>query len=150
MLRKLRILLMWLVALAVPVQGFAAASMLGCGPGHHGTTGAQAHAGPMHEHASGTSQHAHGVDLDGDSSSHHPDASAAAAHGDTPEAPAEGKSGAGSCSACASCCLAAALPATALSFEASSVADFIALSIPRSPASFFTDGPERPPRLVLA
>jgi hypothetical protein len=33
----LQIAVMWLLALAVPVQGFAAASMPGCGPSHHGT-----------------------------------------------------------------------------------------------------------------
>ena len=150
MLRKLRILLMWLIALAVPVQGFAAASMLGCGPGHQGTMTAGAHSVAPHEHRSATPQHTHDAGLEGDASDHHPDPSAAAKRGGATDAQAAGPSGAGSCSACASCCLAAALPATMLSFRADPVADFIALPMPRSLASFFTDGPERPPRPVLA
>ncbi|MEO6033557.1 MAG: hypothetical protein ABIP61_16980 [Burkholderiaceae bacterium] len=150
MLRNLRILLMCLVALAVPVQGFAAMSMSGCGPGHHGAWTTQADAGPMHEDVFGTPPHAHDAGLEVDSSGHHPDASAAAVHGDVSEAQLEGKLGAGSCSACATCCLAAALPATTLSFEAISEADFIAPLIPHSATSFFTESPERPPRPVLA
>src|SRR5436305_1132660 len=103
MLRALRITLMWLLALAIPVQGFAAASMLGCGSGHHGATGAHSHALGMHQHAIDTPQHSHGVDGDEMAhAGHHPQA--AGIQGDAHKSHAGATDSKASCSACASCC----------------------------------------------
>ena len=119
---------MWLMALAVPVQGFAAASMFDCKTGHHGAAVQHAHAGGMHAH-------------------HH---AGAAGHGDTDKSAATGQFSKASCSACASCCMSAALPATPVSFEATQAPDSFGLSAPLAVVSFISDGLERPPRSVLA
>ena len=154
MSRILRITLMWLLALAVPAQGFAAASMLGCGPGQHGAADTRSHAGPMlgapmDEHAAGMTRHSYvgGFDADKD---HDHDASGSSVHGDLLKAHAGGKFTKGSCSVCASCCMACALPTEMVSFEATPLVDFFLPLAPRSVAPFLTDGPERPPRSVLA
>jgi hypothetical protein len=141
MLLFVRIALMWLLALAVPAQGFAAASMLNCGPGHHGALKVHAHDhGPgeatqhSHDNAGHVDWHAQGFaerSTDG--------AEAPAAHGVVKV----------SCSACASCCTAAALPTAAVTFDAAPVDDFMVQLASRSIAAFLTDGPERPPRTIL-
>lgn len=50
-----RIVLTWLLAFALPVQGVVAATMQGCAPDHHGPTAATA---PDHVHSHGDT-HAH-------------------------------------------------------------------------------------------
>ena len=121
MSRALRIILMWLLTMAVSVHGVAAASMLGCA-GSHQRVAAPA---SEHSHASG---HQHG-----DS---------------THKKHTDGKA---SCSACAACCASAALPATPVVFEPTTLApDAFVLPAPQHVASFVSGGPERPPRSVLA
>jgi len=146
MWRSLRIALMWLLAFAVPAQGFAAASMFNCSPGHHGTAGKQAHAGHsgIHVHGAATPPHGH----EGHSHANGPAVSSIDADG-AAEASALGKVAKGSCSACASCCTAAALPSSGLSFEATPVHAGVAPLVPRSIAAFLTDGPDRPPRSMI-
>jgi hypothetical protein len=147
MLRVLRITLMWLLALAIPVQGFAAVSMLGCGTGHHGAAGGHSHALGMHQHAVDTPQHSHGVDSDemAHASHHQP----AGSHGDAHK-PDAGASSKASCSACAACCTSAALPATPVVFEATHGPDTFGLLAPLRVASFISGGLERPPKSFLA
>jgi len=128
MWRNLRIMLMWLLALAIPCQGFAAASMLNCGPGHHRAPSAHSHDGHAHQHAGGPAASDHQV-----------------AKGSTIH-----KAMKGSCSACSSCCTSVAIPSAAVTFEATPVNDFFDPLTPRSVASFVADGPERPPRYSLA
>ena len=123
MLRALRIMSIWLLALAIPVQGFAAASMLGCATGHRGAAGGHSHALGMHDHSG--------------------------SHGDAHKANA-GASSKASCSACAACCTSAALPATPVVFEATHMPDSFVLLAPHRVASFIGGGPERPPRSILA
>lgn len=55
---RIRLLLAWLVLAAIPLQGFAAASMLFCGmgSGHQPALQVQAQAGDHHDHA----EHGHG------------------------------------------------------------------------------------------
>ena len=127
---------MWLLSLAVPVQGFAAASMFNCGPGHAGkaSSQAQAHAAHVHGHDGAAPDH------------HHADADALADI-DAHATPAVHK---GSCSACASCCTAAGLPATIVSFEAIVVHDAVVPLAAARVAAFLTGGTERPPRPFLA
>lgn len=61
-MRALRIVVMWLIALALPVQGLAAATMLSCGGGDHQQVASHDHhdhamehggeqAAPNHDHA---------------------------------------------------------------------------------------------------
>jgi len=106
-----RIVLAWLVVVALPVQGFAAAAMLSCGPGHGRMAGA-VEAGHAH-----VSHGAHGtvepeaiaramVGRDVAIEAAAPDAS-------NPDASAHlAVAGAFKCSACAACCVATALPAS--------------------------------------
>ena len=133
MCRVLRIALMWLVALAVPLQGVAAATMLACGPDH-----APAAAAPSDPHAS---HYAHAEPaLDPSAATHH----------DT----GDSQDGAGElvvqkCSVCASCCTAAMLPMPALRIGDSGLPDFVVPGVPADAAVFLTDGPERPPRILF-
>ncbi len=102
----LRAVLIWLMALAMPVQGLAAAKMIFCGPGHHppavssvadhhqaAMSTAQDHQAAAHEHAVTDAV----ATIHGDVPHHWPD--------DSP--PKVGKTG---CSACASCCSMLAIP----------------------------------------
>jgi len=54
------------------------------------------------------------------------------------------------CSACASCCVGAALPSPVLSFDPSVSADTIVPDISQAVTVFLTGGLERPPRTILA
>ena len=149
MFRVLRIASMWLLALALPVQGFAAASM-SCGPGHGSAMGmpsAHSHVADVHEYAGGTVHHGHDAGPQADLDRH--PVSNSSDHGDVTKADATSKVAKGSCSACASCCMGAALRSATLSFQATPVADSFVSLVPRIGASFLTDGPERPPRPVL-
>ena len=99
----LRLLFAWIVMIAIPVQGFAAASMMFCGKGsaHH------AQAAAVHQHDAGTPAHDHAT--------HQPQAQAAAE-----QAPMKLSDGASAtnlahkCSACASCCHGVAIAQTPL------------------------------------
>lgn len=136
---------MWLLAVAVPAQGFAAASMFNCGPGHHGAAQMHSHddesggARTAHEHDGAAPLHSHAGEL----------AVSAADGGHGAEAPAAQKIAKGSCSACASCCTGVALPASVVTFDATPVHEFVVPLAPSSIPAFLTDGPERPPRSIL-
>lgn len=146
MLRVLRITLMWLVALAVPVQAYAAVAMFGCAPGHHGMTGTQPQAAPADDDDAVMPQHPHEGHVEASANHHHGD-SAQPDHGHKLKAHGTpGKVGKSSCTPCASCCVVAALPATPLVFQAIALVDFFVPLAPRGLASFLTEVPERPPR----
>jgi hypothetical protein len=119
----------WL-ALALPVQGFAAAQMLQCGPAH-----ARMHVAvsTVHEH---THDHAH----HGAATAHHDDtspdpSSALAKH---------------SCSACAACCVGLALPSSAPLLTTPTEAAIRDTGAGAPEPVFLTSGLERPPRPALA
>jgi hypothetical protein len=123
-----KLFLVVLLALSLPVQSFAAVSMI-CVPSHFGGDGASTQHADLDE--STHLHHMHGVTMaDG---VHHGGANHAA-----------------SCSGCASCCSGAALPVVP---TVASAADAVHLAIPFPPsvrvASFLTDGIERPPRISL-
>ncbi|MQR02217.1 hypothetical protein [Glaciimonas soli] len=135
MLRYLNIILIWLLAFALPVQGFAAASMLGCESSHHrytttvqcgdNVTGAQGnHAQPAA--VQNESKHSHqSLEKNPLNSSHHADAQ---------------------CQLCAAFCLSAAMAPPSAPDALARAAD----SIPSSTlevhfTTHFPDGIERPP-----
>ena len=138
---------MWLLVLALPLQGCAAATMAACGAAHHGAVRV-AHGG--HEHAS----HAHAADaIDASASIDH----AAAAHAVAPHDGStagshatEHAQGLGKCSACAACCTVAFLPTAVIAFNTPQAGAVLATVEPAARVGFFTDGPERPPRSFLA
>lgn len=143
---SLRSLLIWLMALALPIQAVAAASMLHCGAAHRlmqgGSLAAVAPDGHDAVHDATPHQHADssaGLDADlsaGDSS----DASLSASPlGDD-----------FTCSACANCCSAVALPSRLVRLPAPAI-EAHATALPASGlVSFVPGGIDRPPRTFLA
>lgn len=136
MTRALRSVLTWLLLVAVPLQGYAAAGMLFCGAvGEH----APAAAGVEHhlDHAA--------APLDGT----HPHEATAGASDDGATPDLHGVVH-GKCSACASCCSAAALPAAPM---ASAVVEPRAtrfIDFERADTGQGSARLERPPRPDLA
>jgi hypothetical protein len=133
-----RFLCLWLIAVALPLQGALAGSLRLCGP-LHGTVAATAATAPGHDRDAAPAVHsAHG----------HHGAAMAAAVGDAPTSP---DAGGKHCTYCGACCP-AALPPPAM---AGVPADIVPAAV--RPARgwlaalrFVTDGPERPPRSPLA
>ncbi len=144
-----RIVLAWLVVVALPVQGFAAAAMLSCGPGHGRMAGA-VEAGHAH-----VSHGAHGtVEPEAIARAMAPGAmasEAAAPDASNPDASAHlAVAGAFKCSACAACCVATALPASPVVVAALRPA---AEAIPerlQPSGDFVFERLEHPPRGLLA
>ena len=149
MKRFVRCFVMWLLVLALPVQGFAASTMLLCGAGHHGaapaTEGGHDHASHMHLGA----QHVFGA-----SASHADDhaAEATPSHEGSAFGPLAAKDAKamGKCSACAACCTVAFLPTTVIAFTAPAPSRALPVVELTTHVGFFTDGLDRPPRLFLA
>jgi hypothetical protein len=139
-----RLIVMWLIAMALPIQGVAAATMLHCGSATPAwpSTLQSAHAHHHDEAASSVPAVAHLAAHSG----HHPGAVADDASNATPSHHhAGGNSG---CSACASCCSALALPVTPVLLASQPVADTVSAAGPLPTVVFLTDGPERPPRTI--
>lgn len=125
--------MMWLLLAALPVQGWAVATLVNCGPTHPRMAAA----------AHDAAEHAH----------HHGET---ANQGEPANAQAEPDAAASlslskfKCSACASCCLGMALPSTAVTFDAAVSSDAVEPDLPQRHAVFLTAGLERPPRSHLA
>lgn len=118
--------LIWALALALPLQAMAATLMLGCGDhgGRQSTNSSAYQPTQQHEHGSGL-EHAH----------HSGDAPAQADH---------------QCSACAACCVGAALP-SAMPILPDSAGHGVHIAQPEAARPSITmAGLERPPRPVLA
>jgi hypothetical protein len=138
-MRVVRLVLIWIVAFAVPLQVAAAASMRFCADGP----------AALHARSAPPADHAHHAGPSG--SAHHADSAGHGHHGgmhDT-EASTTDDAAAGACSACAACCAPMA-PATvvAVPIQRATATPIAAPGAP-SPA-FLTDGPERPPRSLRA
>ena len=143
MWRAIRIAVLWILAAAIPAQGFAAVTVHRCAASHqrsaaqsafvHADSVAHAHA--SHHHAGATASDPH----DGDGSVK------AVKAKDSAQSLSKG-----SCSLCATCCTAAALPATIVAFDATAFVEPLSAAVVSSVAVFLTDGPERPPRFLLA
>lgn len=138
-----RFLLLCLMAIALPVQGFAAAGMKHCGPMHDRMQAAMAAQAVHHDDG-----HVHHHDADGAPQGHDGGADAA------DHAPAAEKSRAATaavkCSACAACCVALGLPASALQLPQPPAEGLQPPLVTAEAAAFLTGGLERPPRTVLA
>ena len=144
MLRMVRTLLIWLLALALPAQGVMAATMIFCGPNHDGRAPAVAaahHADAAHQ-LQDSSARAHDTMADAQAEDTASDEAAA------PDKFAQ--SAQQKCSVCASCCSAAAIHDTVpkLPVLEPVAADFAALAPTVEP--FAADGPDRPPRHIFA
>jgi hypothetical protein len=143
MFRMVRMLLIWLLAFALPAQGVIAATMVFCGPNHHDRAAAAAvgHDVDAAHQAHDLTAHSHHEAADKQAENTASDETA------TPDkfAPSDMQK----CSVCASCCSAAAIHDTVpkLPVLEPVAADFAALAPTVEP--FAADGPDRPPRHIL-
>ena len=141
-------LLIWLLVLAVPAQGAAAATMRFCGPHHHGG------AAQTHDRQSGSAERSNPHSLAQVALGHHD--MAAQADADDPASAGSAALSQGGydvkqkCSACASCCSVGAIPSPVLAVPALAVAPTVFCTVVPTVEAFAADGPERPPRIVLA
>ena len=142
----LRTVLLWLMAIALPVQGMAASAMLVCGPSHERMT--QSVGSEAHEAVHAIAHHQAAANPAGPTAdAHH------AVDTDDTGADASGKFtdlGKYKCSACAACCSMLALPAGVAWLGEPGLVN----AIPGAPAaaapSYLTEGIERPPRALFA
>ena len=139
MSRFSRIFLAWVLVALLPLQGYAAAAMISCGP-MHAQQAANAEA-LHHSHASNAAGNSHG---------HHESAGtvgAGAGH-DSPALPDLLKF---KCSACAACCTGAAAPSPSMPSVAAIKSDAVtSLFFDWSDHSIVLPGLDRPPSVPLA
>ncbi|MGB7194680.1 MAG: hypothetical protein WBD81_14595 [Collimonas pratensis] len=132
-LTRLKNLLILLLALAIPLQGYAAAAMVFCGPEKPAVTmtvGVADHAGMAHHHMDAKAQDAGQVQ--------HDDASHAGSHDKSST----------SCSSCAACCV-GVLPVNAPLAAVQPLPVIHPLLFPLSGFVGYTpENPERPPSLL--
>ena len=153
----MRSLLIWLLVLALPAQGAAVAAMVGCGPRQHAAAvvaglsaaGLHAHA-HAHSHADATGpaahrHHHHAVPATGADA-----ADASANTSPAPDGAAAVAADVHKCSACASCCSAGAILNTVPSVPMPEFATLVFADWVVSVGPFAVDGPDRPPRSILA
>lgn len=143
----IRALLIWLLVLAVPAQGAAAATMAFCGPNHHGGGAAAqmqpaAPAGLAHQDGAVAQghEHAQAAVLADEASAVSAVSAASAKVSDASKH---------KCSACASCCSIGALLSSVLAVPAPVVTPTVFSAVVPSVDTFAADGPDRPPRFVL-
>jgi len=172
--RWLQSLIVCLLALALPGQGVAAATMIHCAQAHQrlqsaaGHPDAQASAGhghaAPHTHSSHTHAAAHTRDpahthdaAQAHDAVHTHDAAQAnpADHGvssdfGSAQAEAAAEVGPYACSACASCCSGVGLSSALLQVPQPDAAATVFVTVVPAVDVFATDGPDRPPRIVLA
>jgi hypothetical protein len=152
MFRVLRTILVWVMALAMPLQGMAASAMLFCAPGHAGVLQGPGPAAAAVGGSHAAHAHHHGHDADAMDQAAPTievaaDAPCAGADGPSDPPPHHGKF---SCSACAACCSALCLP-TSFVLPTPSIPEHVAPMPTVEPvASHQPDGLDRPPRTVLA
>jgi hypothetical protein len=128
-----RTFLIWLLVLAVPAQGAAAATMAFCGPNHHGGGFARAEVGAT------VSEHTHHGDA---VSMHEFDADVSAIVKASQAAKQQ-------CSVCASCCSLGAILTTVPVVPATDSVPTVFITVVPTVDAFAADGPDRPPRNVL-
>ena len=139
----LRLLIIWLTALALPVQGLAAAAMVHCGPSHERMHAPVAQAGQEHHPLQGQPQ-AHAAEPADDLSAQgHPSHASHSSHSSQ-------QLGQHTCGSCAACCVGLALlchmPQAPQGAPAAATFAVNVLVI----ADVAQPGPDRPPRGTLA
>jgi hypothetical protein len=157
----LRLVVVWLVALALPVQGIAGVTMAHCGQSHERMEAAKGTSHHQHSaHEAGAAHHHHDAGMadtthtvDQVDQADHPDP---ADHAAAAQAKAEAQPGKFSdlgqykCSSCASCCAGFALPSTMPRVPEPLSAPAVFAEAVVTVDAFETDGPDRPPRTRLA
>jgi hypothetical protein len=150
MRKLLKPFVLWLLLIAVPFQGYAAATMMCCGSAHSKRTAHAAQASStesnMHSHLSGM-DHDHDEDTIAAGTSSATESDAGAHHHDGDSS----KRVAFKCSACASCCVGAALVQTSdYSFGVAPLNSARIAFITRHFHRFVPDTLERPPYRLIA
>lgn len=155
-----RALFIWLLVLAVPVQGLAAALMVSCGS--HQRAGAMASLLPAHMGQAATAAHrlgsAHAPGVQGDAAAapcpHQAQHAGAGGTGEaaagTADAAAPASIDGHTCSACAACCSVGAPQALALAVPAAAGPGALSAAVQAAVDRFAADGLERPPRAMSA
>jgi hypothetical protein len=137
-------LLIWLLVLAMPGQGAAAATMAFCGPKHHGGVAVGA-ADPA-----ARSDHGHGG-VDSTGADGHPRADAMASgdddRGDLAQA-SVGSADPHQCNLCGSCCSTCALMSAVPHMPAPDAASIALAAAEATVDPYAADGPDRPPRIL--
>lgn len=141
----LRLLIVWFIAIALPVQGMAGVTMAHCASSHE-RMGAEMEA-PQHRHAD------HGA---GAAHHHRADVANVATLADHDTATqAKAQSGKLSdlaqykCSSCASCCAGSALPSALPRLPELTAARAVFAEVMVTVDALASDGPDRPPRTHL-
>ena len=149
-MRWLRVLMLWMLALALPVQGMAAVAMLHCDHQAPARQAAATDVAQIEAHADHHG-HVHGLHK---GHVHDGESTGAASQGAVAQASHDAAShthAAGhSCSACAACCVALALPPAMPVLATALTAPTSATTLVAPSPSFLTAGPERPPRSLHA
>jgi hypothetical protein len=138
--RILKIFLSLLLALALPMQGYAAATMFSCGAAHaHFANASNDNLSMRHaSHEAGDVSHQHHVSM-----RHVPDSHDSSDH--------FGQHGHSSCSTCAVCCIGIALtPAAPVWHPPHDAKDSHYISLAVSFSGHVPPGIDRPPRAILA
>ena len=144
----IRSLLIWLLVLAVPAQGMAAVTMAVCGPNHAGARAAAQSPSVVSiervdqdENPASTHVHRDRTTQELEDLSASAEATSSVKVGDVSPH---------TCSACASCCSAAAILSTVLAVPAAAHASTVFSAVVPSVDTYAADGQDRPPRIVLA
>ena len=145
----LRLLIVWFIAIALPVQGIAGATMAHCGSSHERMGAATQAAQHRHaDHDAGAAHHhaADPVDVADQAADPADHASA------TPAKVQAGKLSdrmQHKCSSCASCCAGSALPSSTPHLPDTPAEPAAFAEVMVTVDAFASDGPDRPPRLHL-
>jgi hypothetical protein len=155
----IRAMLVWLIVLAMPVQGFAAAGMLHCAVGHGTTAGVaatkaahtavrsvdpHASAGAHARQDAGAGAHTRHLAAASMGQMHDAATHASGSQADGPVSSAHG------CSACAACCAVLALTGSTRVMVEPAGPLFGPPGLPGAAPSFVPPGLERPPRVRSA
>ena len=134
---------MWILAIALPVQGVYAGTLRHCVGGDH-RTAFEAASSLVHPHAEAPGSEVHGMHAAHVHLAMHPHvepSSSSHSH--------QGTGPNGSCSACAACCSSTAPPPALLALVAQKAEHAVPAFVSFAVVTFVTDGPERPPRTAL-
>lgn len=139
MTKRVKIILLWLLALAIPVQGFAAAVQMGCAPSHQNPIQAVYQVVPatsMAGHHAGHDMHMAAHD-DAGAADHHPQ-------------PHQHQASSASCSSCSVCTIGAILPlALDKLINLPVTADIHVAMAQHGYVGYTPENPERPPSLPV-
>ena len=142
-----RTALMWLLVAVIPVQGLAAGMMVSCGPNHARMAQMSDHL--QHEVAEGAAHHHETGPASADVGDAQPSQESLSELSAGSESPLD-KIAKFKCSACAACCTATAIPTSVYTFDACESTSLQASVLMSMAPVFLTEGPERPPRFLLA